>query len=77
MEMKALTKQESDQYMNLVNLSDDLKSNFRSWEIDCDNEEDAYALVSIISRRHPKVPYEKVVEECFYWVEYDGEEDEE
>ena len=59
-----------------VDITDDLKSNFRSWENDCDNEKDANSLFSTLMTRHPDLDPEKVREIAYDWVGYEpkGEE---
>lgn len=56
---------------SLVELSDDLKSNFRSWESDHDNYEDAEGLFNILTDRHSDVPVDKVRELAYHWVGYE------
>lgn len=51
--------------MNLE-LSDDLKSNFRSWE--SDHENDAEGLAGILSERHPEIAYSEILETAKHWV---------
>jgi hypothetical protein len=48
--------------------SDDLKANFRSWEIDCDNEESAEELAGILSDRHPDYDFEDLRKMAYDWV---------
>jgi len=50
---------------------DDLKSNFRSWESDHDNEDDANGLFSILMTRHPKENEAKLRKLAFDWVGYE------
>ena len=47
---------------------DDLKSNFRPWEQDCDNIEDAKQLTSIMINRHPEEDPNIIKDWCWYWV---------
>lgn len=50
---------------------DDLKANFRSWEYDHDNEEDANELFNILVDRHPYEDEEKLKDLAFGWVGYE------
>lgn len=59
-----------------VEASDDLKSNFRSWESDCDNQEDADFLFFQMSARHPDVGSAWLRELCDNWVGYERKESE-
>lgn len=59
-----------------VDIMDDLKSNFRSWEIDHDNEDDANGLFVTLMTRHPDVEAEKVREIAYQWVGYEPKEEE-
>jgi hypothetical protein len=61
--------------MQLLNLSDDLKANFRSWEHDSDNEADTNSLISALSVRHPNVPYETIVQWATHWTGYEPTSD--
>jgi hypothetical protein len=54
-----------------IDISDDLKSNFRSWEQDCDNEEDAEKLFNIIVDRHPDVAEDIIRQMVNHWVGYE------
>jgi len=54
-----------------VGIKDDLKANFRSWEQDCDNEEDAMLLTSIMIQRHPGIDPEVTRQLCYDWVGLD------
>jgi len=54
---------------------DDLKTNFRSWERGCDNEEDAESLFQVMSLRHPDADPEILRDWCYEWVGYDPDED--
>jgi len=55
-----------------TDVSDDLKSNFRSWETDHDNEEDAKCLATMLMRRHP-INSEEAMEIASEWVGYEHE----
>lgn len=59
-----------DENISELDISDDLKSNFRSWEFDHNNERDAYALSNILTSRHPDIPFEKIQEIAYEWVGY-------
>jgi hypothetical protein len=50
------------------NPSDDLRANFRSWEIDCDNEESAEELAFILQDRHPDYDVEDLRKMAYDWV---------
>lgn len=50
---------------------DDLKTNFRSWEQDHDNQKDAEELFNIMSQRHPEVDPMSLKEWCYRWVGYE------
>lgn len=52
---------------------DDLKSNFRSWEIDCDDEDSANSLINILQSRHPELSNDKIKEIAYHWVGYEPE----
>lgn len=55
--------------------SDDLKANFRSWEYDHDNAEDANGLFNILVQRHPNEDEKKLKDLAFHWVGFEeGEE---
>jgi hypothetical protein len=54
-----------------VGIKDDLKANFRSWEQDCDNEEDVMLLTSIMIQRHPGIDPEVTRQLCYDWVGLD------
>lgn len=62
-----------------MNILDDLKSNFRSWEDgSCDNIGDAEALTAELQRRHPNETPDYVKQLAYEWVGCDSEmEDEE
>jgi len=53
--------------------TDDLKANFRSWEMDHDNEEDANELFGILVGRHPNQHPELLRERAYEWVGYEQE----
>ena len=53
-------------------VSDDLKSNFRSLETDHDNEEDAKCLAALLMQRHP-INSEEAMEIASEWVGYEQE----
>lgn len=59
-----------------MDIIDDLKSNFRSWETDHDNEEDANGLFGILIGRHPRLNSDKVKSIAYHWVGYEPEEPE-
>ncbi len=54
-----------------VELSDELKSNFRSWEYDCDTERMTIKLATILKQRHPAATYELCYEFAKDWTGYD------
>jgi hypothetical protein len=47
---------------------DDLKANFRSWEVDCDDEDSAEELAGILMDRHPDFDGEKLRKMAYDWV---------
>lgn len=55
---------------------DDLRANFRSWEIDCDNVEDAATLAATLYSRHPDVSFNECERIARDWVGYEPEEEE-
>lgn len=57
--------------------SDDLKANFRSWEYDHDNYDDAIGLFNILVARHPKEDKDRLKELAFNWVGYEENDEEE
>lgn len=61
--------------MTHIELRDDLKSNFRSWESDHDNVGDAQLLCSIMRERHPNEPLARVKEIVYHWVGYESREE--
>ena len=56
---------------DVVEMTDDLKSNFRSWERDSDNEEDAERLTHILIDRYPEVDPEAIRQTAYDWVGYE------
>jgi hypothetical protein len=56
-----------------VDIYDDLRANFRSWEIDCDNAEDAMTLAVTLAQRHPNVSYSECERIAQEWVGYEPE----
>ena len=55
--------------------SDDLKANFRSWEYDHDNAEDANGLFNILVQRHPNEDKGKLKDLAFSWVGFEENEE--
>lgn len=55
----------------MTELYDDLKSNFRSWETACDNQEDADDLTAILMSRHPDEDYITVKDAAYEWVGFE------
>ena len=53
-----------------TSISDDLKSNFRSWEIDNDNSDSLYQLATILSDRHG-IDYEEALTISADWIGLD------
>lgn len=53
-----------------MNYYDDLKSNFRSWEQDCDNINDAETLFATLQSRHRDVSETELREAAYDWVGY-------
>jgi hypothetical protein len=60
-----------------VDIMDDLKSNFRSWEMDSDNEQDAENLYNILMTRHSDLKPDEVREIAYDWVGYEPKNEEE
>ncbi len=56
-----------------VELSDDLKANFRSWEFICIDKYYVYRLADILKQRHPAATYELCYEFAKDWTGYDDE----
>lgn len=56
--------------MRNMSISDDLKSNFRSWETDNDNSESLHQLASIIVDRHG-IDYEEALIKSANWIGYE------
>lgn len=54
-----------------LELMDDLKANFRSWEYDHDNEDDAEGLYHILMQRHPESNSDWVREIAYHWVGFE------
>ena len=53
-----------------TSISDDLKSNFRSWETDNDNLESLHELAAILSDRHG-ISYEEALTVSANWIGYE------
>lgn len=60
---------------NQIGLSDYLKSNCRSWEIDCDNLEDTQTLANHLQAVFPDITPEKAFQEAQDWTGYEPEEE--
>jgi len=56
-------------------INDDLKQNFRSWEQDCDNEEDTNELSRMLAHRHPDMSMDEIWSIACDWTGYNGVED--
>ena len=56
-------------------IHDDLKSNFRSWETDHDNEKDVDKLSKILAHRHPDMDMTEIYNITCDWVGYSEKED--
>lgn len=54
-------------------LSDYLKANCRSWEIDCNNEPDTLDFAIHLSTRFPEIPFEQIYETSKNWTGYEPE----
>lgn len=54
----------------MMNYLDDLKANFRSWEYDCDNINDANNLWAVLMQRHPNVDPKMLQSAAYHWVGY-------
>lgn len=57
-----------------VDVLDDLKSNFRSWEIDHDTIEDAEKLTDLLKERHPEVDQSKLRQMAMDWCGCDWQD---
>jgi hypothetical protein len=66
-------EEDGDEYFGYV--LDDLKSNFRSWEYDHDNAEDANGLFNILVERHPDEDEDELKDLAFSWVGYEESEE--
>lgn len=53
---------------------DDLKTNFRSWEQDCDNPIAAEKLAKIVCMRHPEASFDMCYRFACDWVGYEDED---
>lgn len=57
--------------MNKIEVYDDLKSNFRAWEINgCESEEELQELISILELRHPACPIKELYNIVIDWTGY-------
>lgn len=56
---------------NVTDILDDLKSNFRSYESDCDNKEDTEDLTNKLEQRYPKVKREVLFKHAKDWTGYE------
>lgn len=54
-----------------IDIYDDLKANCRSWESDCDNEQDAMTLACYLYSRHPDVSLKECQRIANAWVGYE------
>ena len=59
-----------------LDIYDDLRANFRSWETDCDNAEDAMNLACQLYERHPEISMKECERIANDWVEYEPEDEE-
>jgi len=59
-----------------IEASDDLKSNFRSWEIDHNDEQSADALFYTMTARHPQCKSSWLQKLCDNWVGYERDPNE-
>jgi len=55
-------------FSDQMSMIDDLKANFRSWEIDHETMEDAEELTMIMIDRHPSEDMEEIRKTCYAWV---------
>lgn len=55
----------------ILEITDDLKANFRKWEQGCDDSESATILAGILKERHPAVTYEECLEWAIHWTGFD------
>ena len=59
---------EEDEEVEEEDVLDDLKSNFRSWEQDCNDEDSAEELLEILIDRHPNEDKEYLKDLVYDWV---------
>ena len=57
----------------MIELSDYLKSNCRSWEQDCDNEEDTNLLTYHLQSKFPDIDYQIIYEQAKNWTGYESD----
>lgn len=60
-----------------IDIYDDLRANFRSWEVDCDNNIDAISLAGILYQRHPQIQLSEVQRIADEWVGFEREDEDE
>lgn len=72
--MKQLKKFNEFLNESKVEVLDDLKANFRSWEQDHDNKEDAEGLYNILKERHPEEDDTYLKSQAYHWVGYEEEQ---
>lgn len=65
--------QEIDEEENKIEcgISDDLKANYRSWQHDCDNNEDTKTLANQLEESHPETDAKEIWEIAKDWTGYD------
>lgn len=56
-----------------IDISDDLRANFRSWEHDCNDLESALQLAATLHSRHPDVELLECERLAKEWVGYDSD----
>ena len=54
-----------------MELLDYLKSNCRSWEVDCDTQQDAEQLASHLQDKFPKINPDEIYQAACDWVGFE------
>ena len=52
-------------------IQDDLKANFRGWELGCDNPTSTEKLAKILLMRHPDASFDMAYTSACHWTGYD------
>lgn len=56
-----------------VEMMDYLKASCRSWEYDCDNEDDTLELANHLSNKFPEIPFDDIYTAAKNWTGYEDE----